>query len=259
VPFHIWVPDVYEGTSSPVTVFLSVGSKAAGFAVLTKMVGALAVQGSLIRSEILTVLGLVGAITIVLGSLPAIYQSSVKRLLAYSSVSHAGFLVMALSFGGEGQFGVSGAGVVGFYLATYLPMTVLAFLGLILMRKSGRGEGLDDFKGLAEKSPYLAFLLTVAFASLAGLPLTAGFFGKMLVFLGMMDERAWFALACAVIGAGAGFYYYFRIIRAMYTTESGTVAVPIGGVAKGVGGLLALLILVLGVYPKPLQAILSGV
>lgn len=257
VPFQMWVPDVYQGAATPTTVFLSVGSKAAGFVVLTRVVDALTGPDSIVRGEVVGVLIAAGAITVVLGSLPALFQTSVKRLLAYSSISHAGFLLLALGCRDAARFDLSSGGVVAFYLATYLPMTVLAFLGLIQLRLGGRGEELEDFKGLAEKSPLLAFLLTLAFASLAGLPLTAGFLGKMLVFMGLVDHQFWFALACAVIAAAAGFYYYFRAILAMYTPVEGTQPVSMSLPAR-VGALaLGLAIVVIGVYPKPLQNVLK--
>ncbi len=258
VPFQMWVPDVYQGAATPTTVFLSVGSKAAGFVVLTRVVDALTVQGSLVRGEIISVLIVAGAATVVLGSLPAIFQTSVKRLLAYSSISHAGFLLLALGCRDSARFDLSSGGVVAFYLATYLPMTVLGFLGLIQMRLNGRGEELEDFKGLAQKSPLLALMMTLAFASLAGLPLTAGFLGKMLVFVGLVDHQLWFALACAVIAAAAGFYYYFRIILAMYTPEEETQPVKMSLPAKAGVVVLGLAVLVIGVYPKPLQSVLQS-
>lgn len=257
-PFQMWVPDVYQGAATPTTVFLSVGSKAAGFVVLTRVVDALAAPGSLVREEIIGVLIAAGAVTVVLGSLPALFQTSIKRLLAYSSISHAGFLLLALGCRESLRFDLSSGGVVAFYLATYLPMTVLGFLGLIQMRLNGRGEELDDFRGLAEKSPLLALLLTLAFASLAGLPLTAGFLGKMLVFIALVDHQYWFALACAVIGAAAGFYYYFRVILAMYTPAEGTQPVAMSLPARAGALALGLAIVALGVYPKPLQAVLQS-
>ncbi len=256
-PFHMWVPDVYQGAPTPVTAFLSVGSKAAGFVVLTRALDAFLVPGSIIGSEIQAFLLVVGSLTALLGSLPAMFQTSVKRLLAYSSISHAGYLLLALACRDSARFDLSSGGIVAFYLATYLPMTVLGFLGLGLMRANGLGEDLKDFTGLAKRNPFLAFLLTISFASLAGLPLTAGFIGKLFVFIGLADQGYWGALTCAVIAAAAGFYYYFKTVLAMYTTESTDVpALNLGALTKAGAGLLAVAILVLGVYPRPLQKVL---
>jgi len=257
-PFHMWVPDVYQGAPTPVTVFLSVGSKAAGFVVLTRALDAFLVPGSIIATEVKALLLVTGSLTVLLGSLPAMFQTSVKRLLAYSSISHAGYLILALACRDSARFDLSSGGIVAFYLATYLPMTVLGFLGLGLMRVNGLGEDLKDFTGLAKRNPLLALLMTVSFASLAGLPLTAGFLGKLFVFLGLADHGYWGALTCAVIAAAAGFYYYFKTILAMYTTEgTGVPALSFSGVTKAVAGTLAVIILILGVYPKPLQKVLT--
>lgn len=260
-PFHMWVPDVYQGAPTPVTAFLSVGSKAAGFVVLTRFVEALLVPGSRILVETQALLLVAGAITVLLGSLPAIFQTSLKRLLAYSSISHAGYLILALACRESARFGISGGEIVAFYLATYLPMTMLGFLGLGIMRAQGLGEEIEDFRGFAKRSPLLALLMTVALASLAGLPLTAGFLGKMLVFVTLVDHAYWGALGCGVIAAAAGFYYYFRTILVMYSPASGDEAkagpfklstgTKVGAVALG------LAIVVLGVYPKPLQSLLT--
>jgi NADH-quinone oxidoreductase subunit N len=261
-PFHMWVPDVYQGAPTPVTAFLSVGSKAAGFIVLTRVLEAFLTPGSIIGHEVSSLLLVGGSLTVLLGSLPAMFQANVKRLLAYSSISHAGYLLLALACGATARFDLSSSGVVAFYLSTYLPMTVLGFLALGLMRLNGHGEELKDFTGLAKRSPLLALLITLAFASLAGLPLTAGFVGKMFVFLSLVDHGYWGALTCAAIGAAAGFYYYFRIILAMYsseTSEGSTIpaAFAISMPAKGIAIGLAAIIVVLGVYPRPLQRVLS--
>ncbi|WP_395737524.1 NADH-quinone oxidoreductase subunit N [Prosthecobacter sp.] len=257
-PFHMWVPDVYQGAPTPVTAFLSVGSKAAGFVVLTRALDAFLAQGSVIAAEVQSLLLVVGSLTVLLGSLPAMFQTSVKRLLAYSSISHAGYLLLALASRESARFDLSSGGIVGFYLATYLPMTVLGFLGLGLMRANGLGEEIKDFTGLAKRNPLLALLMTLSFASLAGLPLTAGFLGKLFVFIGLADHGYWGALSCAIIAAAAGFYYYFKTILAMYTTEGTDVPVlTFSTAAKAVAGALALAILILGVYPKPLQRVLT--
>jgi|UniRef100_UPI0037836FF7 NADH-quinone oxidoreductase subunit N len=258
-PFHMWVPDVYQGAPTPVTAFLSVGSKAAGFVVLTRALDAFLSPGSVISTEIQAFLLVIGSLTVLLGSLPAMFQTSVKRLLAYSSISHAGYLLLALACRETARFELSSGGIVAFYLATYLPMTVLGFLGLGLMRANGLGEDIKDFTGLAKRNPTLALFMTVSFASLAGLPLTAGFIGKLFVFLGLADHGYWGALSCAVIAAAAGFYYYFKTILAMYTTEGvETTALTLSTASKAVAGVLAVIILILGVYPKPLQKVLTS-
>jgi len=257
-PFHMWVPDVYQGASTPVTTFLSVGSKASGFIVLTRVIDSLLSDGSRVASEVTNLLLISAAITIILGSLPAIFQTSVKRLLAYSSISHAGFLLLALASRSSARFDLSSGGIVAFYLATYLPMTVLAFFVLCVARRHGIGDTLEELKGLGRRSPLLAFLLTIAMASLAGLPLTAGFLGKMLVFISAIDHGYWGVIGCAIIGAAAGFYYYFKVILAIYTTEGAPdEPLKVSLSSKAIATALAVVIIVLGLYPKPLQNVLS--
>jgi NADH-quinone oxidoreductase subunit N len=257
-PFHMWVPDVYQGAPTPVTAFLSVGSKAAGFVVLTRALEAFLATGSIISTEVQAFLLVIGSLTVLLGSLPAMFQTSVKRLLAYSSISHAGYLLLALACRDSARMDISSGGVVAFYLATYLPMTVLGFLVLACLRLNGGGEDISDFRGLAKKSPLLALVMTIALASLAGLPLTAGFMGKLFVFLGLVDHAYWGALTCAVIGAAAGFYYYFKTILAMYSSDSGTAgSLSLSIYSKTGAVVLALIIVVLGVFPRPLQSMLN--
>lgn len=152
-PFHVWIPDVYQGAPTPVTAFLSVGSKAAGFAVLTKAVTAFIAPGSVIAPQVKLALASAAGLTILVGSLAAIYQTNLKRLLAYSSISHAGYLLLALACGSSLRLGVSTGGIVALYLATYLPMTLLGFLLLTVLRGQGVGEDLKDLNGLSTRSP----------------------------------------------------------------------------------------------------------
>ena len=257
-PFHIWIPDVYQGAPTPVTAFLSVGSKAAGFVVLTRAVTAFIGEGSAIGPQIKTALVIAAGLTIAIGSLAAITQTNLKRLLAYSSISHAGFLVLALACGTSQRLGISSGGIVALYLATYLPMTLLGFLLLAVLRSHGVGEELKDLTGLAKRSPSMAFALTAAMASLAGLPLTAGFFGKMLVFVAAVDQGYYGVVVVAVIGAAAGFYYYFRPILAVYSTADNDKAkLTWSPLARGTATVLIAAIVTLGVYPKALQFVLN--
>jgi NADH-quinone oxidoreductase subunit N len=138
-------------------------------------------------------------------------------------------------------------------------MTVLGFLVLAILRLNGGGEDIRDFRGLAKRSPVLGLAMTIALASLAGLPLTAGFMGKLFVFLSLVDQAYWGALVCAAIGAAAGFYYYFRTILAIHSPEASPASEPLklGTITKACTVVLALAILVLGLYPKPLQQVLS--
>jgi NADH-quinone oxidoreductase subunit N len=258
-PFHFWIPDVYQGAPTPVTGFLSVASKAAGFVVLTRVIESFTATGSVIGVAVQSALLASAVLTILLGSLPAIFQTSLKRLMAYSSISHAGFLLLALACAGSPRFGLSSSGLVAFYLATYLPMTMLGFLVICLLRSQGVGDELKDLTGLAKRQPGMAFALTVALASMAGLPLTAGFMGKMLVFMAAVDAGHYTALALAVVGAAAGFYYYFRPILAVYSyAETEGEKLTWTPLAKVTTILLIAGIVVLGVYPKALTKVLTA-
>src|SRR5205814_2054268 len=164
VPFQIWVPDVYQGAPTPVTAFLSVGSKAAGFVVLLRVL-----QPFLVMPQMERLLVLIAAGTLIYGNLAALPQTNLKRLLAYSSIAHAGYLLI-------GVVCLAGGAVV-YYLAAYLLMTLLSFAVLVVVAKQA-GENIEDFNGLAKRSPFLAFGMMIAMASLAGVPFTAGFLGK---------------------------------------------------------------------------------
>ncbi len=216
-PFHLWIPDVYQGAPLPITAFLSVGSKAAGFIVMLRLVSPFLASPALV-GKVSLALVLVAIITLLVGNLAALPQKNFKRLLAYSSIAHAGFLVMALACSPEsGKLTeLSPAAVIAFYLGAYLLMTLLAFLVITTVRTKISGEEIDSYSGLAKRSPFLAFALIVAMASLAGIPLTAGFFGKLFVFKLAVDSQQWALLIVGLVGAAAGFYYYLKIAASMF-------------------------------------------
>ncbi|MEM0896379.1 MAG: NADH-quinone oxidoreductase subunit N [Verrucomicrobiota bacterium] len=221
VPFHFWVPDVYQGAPAPVTAFLSVGSKAAGFIILLRVLEPF-LQSDLTREAALTLLAILAAATLLIGNLAAIPQTNVKRLLAYSSISHAGFLLVAIAAPVEGN--PDAWRTVTFYLGAYLAMTMLCFSILCLVRAHGGSDEMIGFSGLAERNGLLAFGMLIGLASLAGLPLTAGFFGKFFVFSLAIQSQLYWLLAIAVLGAAAGFYYYFKVAKSMYWEKADEAA-----------------------------------
>lgn len=252
VPFHIWIPDVYQGAPTPVTAFLSVGSKAAGFVVLTRIVGTFLTPGSVVADAVIQILLILGGATILLGNLAAIAQTNFKRLLGYSSIAHAGYLLVALACVHTGGLKMSSGEVAAFYLATYLPMTFVCFLILSAMRAKGYGEDIASLKGLGRANPTLGLALAIALASLAGLPLTAGFMGKFFVIFATVLEGYYTYLAIAVIGAATGFYYYFKVILAVYSKADGPTEGPnpdLGLLSKVSLAVFVAAILVVGVYP----------
>ena len=247
-PFHIWVPDVYQGAPTPTTAFLSVGSKAAGFVVLLRVVEMLSGVPD-VQSRVLGVVAVLAALTLLFGNLAAMPQNNLKRLLAYSSIAHAGFLLMAVA-------AMSGR-AVSFYLAGYLLMTLASFLIMILVARQTGSDDIASFRGLNEKSPFLAFAMLLAMVSLAGLPFTVGFLGKFFVFAAAVREQLWLLIAVGILGVGAGFYYYLKVVRAMYWQPADDAqAIDVGVLPKFTLAALCALILVLGVWPEPVLAML---
>ncbi|HVF72466.1 MAG TPA: NADH-quinone oxidoreductase subunit N [Chthoniobacterales bacterium] len=239
VPFQIWVPDVYQGAPTPVTAFLSVGSKAAGFVVLLRVLPPFLVLPQMHR--LLFVLAL---LTLLYGNLAALPQTNLKRLLAYSSIAHAGYLLV-------GVVCLAGEAVV-YYLAAYLLMTLLSFAILVVVAKQ-TGENIEDFNGLAKRSPFLAFGMMIAMASLAGVPFTAGFLGKFYIFNAAIAQRQTTLIAAGVITVACGFYYYFKVVRAMYwETPVGEDAVPIRSVSRIAITAMIAAIVFFGIYPGPI-------
>src|SRR5438067_3191223 len=192
VPFQIWVPDVYQGAPTPVTAFLSVGSKAAGFVVLLRVL-----QTFVVLPNVGRLLIFITALTVLYGNLAALPQGNLKRLLGYSSIAHAGYLLIGVvCFDGR---------AVTFYLVAYLLMTLLSFAVLVIVGQQ-TGDRIDDFDGLGQRSPFLAFAMLIAMASLAGVPLTAGFFGKFLIFMAAVAQQQTGLIIAGTIGAGCGLY-----------------------------------------------------
>ena len=210
VPFHMWAPDVYEGAPTPVTAYLTVVPKAAGFAVLLRLVGGAAPGAGSIRAAI----SAVAVLTMAVASVAGVRQRNVKRLLAYSSIAHSGTILIAV---------VSGAGFpLAFYLAVYLLMNIGAF-GAVMALASGedRRLDLDDLAGASRRSPALAAMLAVLLLSLAGFPPTGGFLAKFFVFAAAVDRGLVGLVVVAVLASLVSVYYYLRVIVAMYMKGEG--------------------------------------
>jgi len=259
VPMQVWIPDVYQGAPTPTTAFLSVGSKAAGFVLLVRFLEPFLGEGSPVRGQVLTILLILAGATLLFGNFAAIAQSNFKRLLAYSSIAHAGFLILALAAWRPAAEGVLGSfEAVSFYLATYLIMTLGVFFIVAQVRIQRDGEAIKDFNGLGKSNPVLALALTVLLAALAGVPLTAGFIGKFFVFSLAASAGLWVGIGIAVVAAAAGFYYYFKTIRAMWwidSQEGAVISLPM--ISKISIGVLTVLTLVFGVYPQPILQMLK--
>jgi NADH-quinone oxidoreductase subunit N len=245
VPFHMWAPDAYEGAPTTVTAYLSVASKAASIAFLLRIfLGPLA-DAREMWEPLLTV---VAVLTLTLGNLAAINQTNIKRLLAYSSISHAGYMMLGLIAGN--QTGINGVAV---YVMVYTFMNLGAFLVLIALRRAHIiGEDMDDIAGLMHKSPGYAVLMLIFLLSLAGIPPTAGYLGKYYIFLSLIETGHYFLAVIATLYVAVAIYYYFKIVRSMFLREpleKAPLASSFGlRIALGLTGVLTLAI---GIYPEP--------
>jgi len=224
VPFQIWAPDVYQGSPTPTTAFLSVGSKAAGVVLLMRLLGT-AIPDLAFKLEklLMTMAGL----SILYGSLCAVPQRNLKRLLGYSSIASAGYLLL-----GFAVMNKAGSSAVLYYLAGYLFTALAAFSVIAIVVREAGAEDIDSLAGLAHRSPLLAATLTLAMVSLAGIPPLAGFFGKFLLLKAVIAEGIrWSAyywlFAVAVAGVLVSLYYYFNVVRAIYWSKNVTDFTPI--------------------------------
>jgi NADH-quinone oxidoreductase subunit N len=239
VPFQIWVPDVYQGAPTPVTAYLSVGSKAAGFVVLLRVL-----QPFMNLPQTQRLIFVIALLTLIYGNLAALPQTNLKRLLAYSSIAHAGYLLI-----GVVCFDVR---AIVFYLVAYLVMTLLSFAVLIIVAQQ-TGDEISDFDGLAKRSPFLAFAMLIGMVSLAGLPFTAGFLGKFYIFYAAVSQRQIALIVVGVITVGCGFYYYLKVVRAMYwQPDSNADAIRVNALSRVAIAVLVLATIWLGVYPQPI-------
>ncbi len=254
VPFHVWAPDTYQGAPLPVTTFLAVASKAAGFLVLLRIFAFNGFSHEQMTPFLVSILSVLAGASILLGNLAALPQRNLKRLLAYSGISHAGFLLMGLSC--LNQRGVE---AVLIYLCVYLLAALLAFSVIHVVSRQVGGDELPQYNGLSQRSPFLAFALMVAFISLAGIPPLAGFLGKLAVFAAVWESGQFWLLGIGVIGAVAGLYYYLGIVRAMYWNENQGESAPLTVSASNKAMIIVLLVclLVVGVWQRPLGLIIS--
>lgn len=225
VPFHMWCPDVYEGAPTAVTAFLAVGPKAAGFALLVRFcAGVLPSELGGAPPPWPLLFGLVAAATMTLGNLGALQQTNIKRLFAYSSIAHAGYVLLALVAAGH-----DGARAILLYLVTYLFMTLGAFTVVIAVAEGGVGDELAGWRGLGRRAPWAAAAMAIFLLSLTGLPPLSGFFGKFYVFYALVARGGTFMVTLAVVGilnSALSLYYYARVWKAMYL-EAGDDEAPI--------------------------------
>ncbi|OQW34576.1 MAG: NADH-quinone oxidoreductase subunit L [Nitrospira sp. HN-bin3] len=264
VPFHMWTPDVYQGAPTSVTAFMAVGSKAASFGAFLRVF----VEGlGGVKTDWSAIFLLLCLATLVVGNIVALVQTSIKRMLAYSSIAHAGYALIGVVAAGRAEHS-SGIASVLLYIALYTFMTFGAFAIVAMLRKGTiEGEEIEDFTGLAKRHPLPALLMLVFMVSLAGIPPTAGFIGKLYVFRSAVEAGMTWLAVIALLFAAISAYYYLRIVMVMYMRDpiEGTDPVPRLVMSPTLSIVLACAIagvVIFGIYPNPLvdlalQAVLT--
>ena len=253
VPFHLWAPDVYQGATPPVTAFVATTSKSAMVALLLRYVY---LSGALRSHSVFLVFAIIAVLSMCVGNLTALGQTNVKRILAYSSIAHFGYILVAFLVAST-----MAIQAVAFYLVAYT-VTMLAAFGIVtVLSRSGRDAGnLEDFRGLFWRRPAIAGVLTAALLSLAGIPATMGFVGKFYVLAAGANAQAWPLIVILVVTSVAGLFYYLRIVVALYAdpTEHAAPEPAVSRSASFVLAVLALLLIWFGVYPTPLLSLIRA-
>jgi len=245
VPFHQWAPDVYEGAPTPITAYVSVASKTASFALFLRLMTS--VFGGSQATWLYAVAG-VAIASLTWGNLAALTQTNIKRLLAYSSIAHVGYILLGLVAGNE-----TGLEGMVFYLIAYAAMTIGAFAVVIVMRQRGLiGDELEDLDGLYQRSPAAALLLLIFMLSLAGIPPTAGFMGKYFIFLALIETHHPILAVFGALYIVPALYYYFRIVVHAWLKKPGDAPAPTMSSAQAIALGAALFVsLAAGLYPEP--------
>ena len=258
VPFHMWVPDVYDGAPAPVTGFMAAGVKAAAFATLVRILVSGYGEGGRWRGLIVAL----AYLTMLVGNLLAVPQRSVKRMLAYSSIAHAGYLLVAVAAMGTSAPRADAAGALLFYLASYGATVIGAFAVVAIIERklalSGLGDDLSSWAGLSEKHPALAAAMSLFMISLAGVPPTAGFMAKLTVFRSAIEADLVPLAIFGVITSVAGLYYYLRVVVYVYMVPEAKADAVQGGRLLSAGLAIAgcaLIVLWMGVLPGSFAAL----
>jgi NADH-quinone oxidoreductase subunit N len=245
VPFHFWAPDVYEGAPTPITAYISTASKAAGFAVLVRVM--LAVFPA-IAGYWSSIVASMAVASMTVGNLIALAQTNIKRLLAYSSIAHAGYALIGLV--ALSSFGVAS---VVFYLVAYVVTNLAAFAIVVLFARSAGSEEIEDYAGLSRRSPGLAFALLIAFLSLAGMPPLAGFVAKVYVFAAAVESHLIWLAFIGVLNAIIGLYYYLTVLKVvyLYRSEDENLPIPVSRSSGFALGICIIAIVMIGTLSGP--------
>ena len=250
VPFHFWSPDVYDGAPTTITGFMSTGPKAAAFVALIRVFGIALEPASPLWTTLLTWLAI---LTMTVGNVVALRQTSVKRMLAYSSIAHAGYLLVGIVAGTPDAFAAT-----GYYLVAYALMNLGAFAVIILInRRSESGYRYEDLRGMGFAHPLLGITMTIFLLSLTGVPPTAGFFGKLYVFSSAIQQGHIMLAVIGLLNSAVGAYYYLRLITLLYMTPAeGDIAVPQPASYRAALVVSSILILVIGMFPEQLLSLI---
>jgi NADH-quinone oxidoreductase subunit N len=280
VPFHVWVPDVYQGAPTPITAFLSVGSKAAGFILIIRVI-TLAVPtvfpdvATDLVDQLVMLFALVAGLTLFYGNLAAIPQKNLKRLMGFSSIGHAGYLLLGIvavlamkAAGVSGEEALGGVSAIAFYLFAYLFTNMALFIGMVIFTQgSEESHAIDDYAGLGKRAPLLALCMTISLLSLAGVPPLAGFFGKFylissIVEAASIDGYGWLLVlaAAGAVNVVISMYYYLCVVKRMYMFEP-TSDEPVLLPAPARIAMLAcvLLVVLIGIFQGPFVRMATSV
>ena len=251
IPFHMWVPDVYEGAPTPITAYLSVGSKAAGFAIILRVFYSAFGLPDWLSLDWGLIFAVLSAISMTLGNVAAIPQSNIKRMLGYSSIAQAGYLMVGLATVGLSPvINIVGQSGVLFFLASYALTNLGAFIAIIAISNKLNSDMIDDYSGMGKRAPLLALGLTLCLVSLIGMPPAAGFMAKFYIFSGAVQHGLLWLVVIAVINSVISAYYYLRVVKVMWLGEPASEEkVPSSGALRLALSLSCLGVLLLGVIP----------
>lgn len=247
VPFQMWAPDVYEGAPTPITGFLTGASKAAGFAVILRVFFVALGNQAPLPVDWPTLLAVLSALTMTLGNLSAIPQANIKRMLAYSSIAHAGFMLV-----GVAAFSSQGVGGVAYYLLGYMFTSMGAFAAIVAISERLGSDQIADYSGLARRAPLLALILAICLISLIGLPPTVGFVAKIYVFWAALQQGLLWLVIFGVLNSVISAYYYLRVVKAMYLgAPASEDPLPVSRTLVVALAVAVIAVLAIGLFPQP--------
>jgi len=250
-PFHMWVPDIYEGAPTPITAYLSVGSKSAGFAIILRVFFSAFAQPSNLSFDWGMVFAILAVITMTVGNVIAIQQNNIKRMLGYSSIAQAGYIMVGLATVGLSPltFTTGQSGIL-FFLVCYSLTNLGAFIAIVAISNAVNSDQIDDYNGAAKRSPLVALALTLCLVSLIGMPPAAGFIAKFYLFGAAVQQDLLWLVVIAILNSVISAYYYLRVVKVMWTGQPASIAKINSSLALNIAlGLSCLGVLVLFFYP----------